>query len=574
MNRLLLPAVALLFGAAPAPDRTVDYRLSPVIEQGAITALAVTIHLAADASGTTRLAWPDEWAGETRLGQWARDVAVVGTASVEQAPGGARIIHAAAGTPLTVTYRVASGFTADPDVDTSRQPIPVVRPGWFYGVGESLFAVPGDDGTRPARFTWDGPAGNGPAESGPAAIGFASDLQHDGGRTTLDGIVESVVVGGRDLHIATTGPAAAPVRVARLGTYAFDTAAFDALTLKVIDAERAFWGERHPGPFLVTMAPVAARPGHISFSGTGRSDAFALWMDTAAPSDGLTWLLAHEYFHSWNARRLGEVAPAPNAPRSYWFSEGFTDFYARRLMLRDGLIAPAAFAAQWNEMLSRYAASRFRSVPNDAVAAKFWSDEQADAMQYQRGALLAALWNRRLADRGVAGGLDAVLRAQTARWATLKHKPLATALFVDTARRFGLDVRADIAAYVTRGEPVLLPADSFGPCAHIVTESRPVFVRGWNADATSRAGNVVTGLDPGSPAYAAGLRDGMTIRERIAGKPDDARVDYVLRVRDGATDRTIRFRPAGRDHVIVQELVLDPAALARTPDACRHSLTN
>lgn len=570
MIRLFLPAVALLLGAAPTPtptptpERTVDYRLSPVIEQGAITALAVAVRFAADASGTTRLAWTDEWAGETRLGQWARDVAIAGAASVEQQPGGTRLIHAAAGTSLTVTYRIVSGFPVDPDVDTSRQPMPVVRPGWFYGVGEALFAVPGDDGTRPARFTWDGPT----------EVGFASDLQHDGGRTTLDGIVESVVIGGRDLHVAITDSAAAPVRVARLGTYAFDTAAFDALTLKVIDAERVFWGERHPGPFLVTMAPIAARPGHVSYSGTGRSDAFALWMDTAAPSDGLTWLLAHEYFHSWNPRRLGEGAPSPNAPRSYWFSEGFTDFYARRLMLREGLITPAAFATQWNEMFARYAASRFRAVPNDAVAAKFWSDGQADAMQYQRGALLAALWNRRLADHRVAGGLDAVLRAQTARWATLRTKPLATALFADTARRFGLDVRGDIAAHVTRGEPVLLPADSFGPCARVVTEQRPVFVRGWDVDATSRAGNVVTGLDPGSPAYAAGLRDGMMIRERIGGKPDDARVDYVLRVRDGTTDRTIRFSPAGRTSVTVQEMVLDPAALARTPDNCRQRLTS
>jgi predicted metalloprotease with PDZ domain len=562
--RFVFPLLLLvLVGAAPARvDRTVDYRLAPMMNGGSIDALAVTIHFHGASSGTTRLAWNDEWAGETKLAQWSRDLTVEGATSVEQRPGGARIIHAAPDAPLTVRYRIVSGFAGDPDVRTSRQPVPVVRPGWFYAVGEALFAVPDGDSRRPARFAW----------TGPAAIGFASDLQHGDGRTTLDGIVESVVIGGADLHVATSGPAGAQVRVARLGHYAFDTGVFDALALKVIAAERDFWRDRRPGPFLVTMAPVTAMAGQVSYSGTGRSDAFALWMDTSAQSDGLTWLLAHEYFHSWNSRRLGEPAPAPDMPRGYWFSEGFTDFYARRLMLRAGLISPQAFADQWNEMFARYAGSPFRAAPNEEVAAKFWSDEQADAMQYQRGALLAARWDRQLRAMGVAGGLDTVIRAQAARLTALRRKPQATQLFADTARTFGLDVRPDIAAHVTRGEPLLLAVDSFGPCARVVTAERPVFARGWDAEATSAAGNVVTGLDPASAAYAAGLRNGMTIEERLAGKPDDARVDYALRVDDAGKERIIRFRPAGRKRRTAQELVLDAAALSRAPQACRRGL--
>lgn len=563
MRPLVLSLIVLLLGAGPVPpDRTVAYTVSPVMRDEGVTALAVTLRFAGDRSGTTLLAWADEWAGEEKLGQWARDIAVEGATAVDARPNGTRVIHAPPSAPLTVRYRIVSGFAGDPDVDTSKQPIPVVRPDWFYAVGEALFARPLGDDDRPAHFTW----------AGPAALPIASDLQRDGGHTTLDGMLESVLIGGRDLHIVTAGPADAPVRVARLGRFTFDTAAFDALVLKVIAVERGFWRDRHPGPFLVTMAPVAARPGRIGFSGTGRSDAFALWMDTSAPSDRLTWLLAHEYFHSWNPRRLGTVAPAPHSPRSYWFSEGFTDFYARRLMLRAGLISPAAFADQWNEMFARYAASPFRAAPNVKVAADFWKDEQADAMQYQRGALLAALWDRQLRARGVADGLDAVLRAQTAAWKRRTVKPLATDLFAATARRFGLDVRPAIARHVTRGAPLLLPVDSFGACARVVTEQRPLFARGWDAEATSAANNVVTGLDPRSPAYAAGLRNGMTIKERVAGKPDDARIDYVLRVTDGGTKRVIRFRPVAPGRRTTQELILDAPALARTPDACRRGL--
>ena len=561
MRLAFLLLATLLLGAAPPPtDRTVDYALAPVMEGQAITALAVTMRLSADPSGVTNIGWPDEWAGETKLGQWARDIAVEGASAVEVKPNGARVVHSAPGAPLTVRYRIVSGFAGDPNVDNSRQPVPVVRPRWFYAVGNALFAVPDGDSTRAAQFHWTGAAG----------LGFASDLEHGNGATTLDGITESVVIGGRHLHVVTSGPADAKVRVARLGDYAFDTGAFDALVPKVIEAERRFWRERRPGPFLVTMAPVAPLPGRISYSGTGRGDAFALWIDTGAPADGLIWLLAHEYFHTWNAPRLGE--PSTPHPLGYWFSEGFTDFYTRRLMLRAGLISADAFAEQWNDMLRRYAASPYRAAPNEAIAAKYWDDEDAEKMQYQRGALLAVGIDQRLRERGVPGGLDAVMRTQAARFAAAHDKPVATELFADTARRFGVDVRADIAAHVERGKPLLLGPDAFGACARVVTEERSVFARGWNAEATEAAGNVVTGLDPASPAYAAGLRNGMKLLARIAGTPDDARVDYVMRVSDAGVERVIRFRPTGAGKLSVQELVLDRVAFARAPDRCQAAL--
>ena len=537
--------------------------MSPVLDQGAITALSVTLRFRGDASGVTRLSWPDQWAGERKLGQWARAIRVVGARSVEVEANGTRIIHAHPNAPLTVSYHIVSAYPADPNVEDSRQSAPIVRPRWFYAAGEALFARPaGDrDEDRPARFVW----------AGPRTIGFASDLQQHGRTLTLKNISESIVIGGHGLHVASHGAAGQQVRVARIGHYAFAGPAFDTLVFKVIEAERAFWRVREAEPFLVTMAPIAARPHLSSFSGTGRGDAFALWMDTSAPLERITWMLGHEYFHTWNNARLGRALSEP-AERGYWFSEGLTDFYASRLMLRAGLISPEQFAVFWNEKLSRYASSPFRTATNDVVAAKFWSDPAAYDMQYQRGALLAVLWDRRLRAAGKTDGLDSVLRTQAARLVGLHDQPTAIDLFIDTARGFGLDVRPDIAAHIEYGEPLLLPENSFGPCARIVTEDRARFERGWDTDATSAADNVVTGLDPSSPAYAAGLRNGMKILQRLSGVPDDSRVDYVLRVADGAAEKVIRFRPAGKTHLTVQELVLDKTAIDAAPDRCRQAL--
>lgn len=65
------------------------------------------------------------------------------------------------------------------------------------------------------------------------------------------------------------------------------------------------------------------------------------------PTDTYTTLLgliSHEYFHTWNVKRLKPTAFAPydltaeNHTRMLWFFEGFTSYYDDQFLLRTGLI--------------------------------------------------------------------------------------------------------------------------------------------------------------------------------------------------------------------------------------------
>lgn len=560
-----LPVLLALGGAASMPEPAISYELAPEMQGDTIAALNVTIRLAAATSGTTTLDWVDSWAGERKLGQWARDIRVEGATSTAPAANGGRIVRSAPGARLVMRYRIVSAYDADPSAGNSEQAHPVIRPGWFYSVGEVLYARPVDRDEAPARFAWRGPKG----------IGFASDTEHavglGGHPRTVGDMLESIAIGGRDLSVSTVTLNGSPVRVARIGRFGFDVQAFDKLAQQVVSVEREFWREAKAGPFLVTAIPLAPVPGRLSYGGTGRSDAFATWIDRDAPLSGLAWLLAHEYFHSWNARQLGRF-PQKAETQAYWMSEGFTDFYARRLMLRAGLWTPEQFVADWNEMLRAYAASSLRTTGNVEAAAKFWSgDYDAEKIPYQRGALLAALWDRQLQAKGL-GDLDTVLRAQLARTRAAQEPPQLTDGFVAEIGRAGLDVGPDIDRHLIRGEPVFLPEDAFGGCARLVTADVPVFERGWDAGATSKAGNVLTGVDPASNAHAAGLRDGMKILRRIAGEPGNSAVDYVLEVQDGAEKRSFTFRPAGKKTLRTQQIVLDPARFTAEPEKCRVAL--
>lgn len=565
--RLLLSIAALSLSTAASRARLepVHYTLAPEMSGNELTGLRVQVSFRADPSGVTDFRWDDGWSGERRLWQWTRDLKVAGATTVERRDGGHWQIRAAPGANLTVSYRVGSAYDHDPTVEDTEQARPVVRPRWFYAAGNALFGFPSGREAVPATFDWIGTPG----------IGFASDLEHLAGRSrralrpgTVADALESIVIGGRNLRIFSAHDGSG-VRVATIGRYAFTPEQLNGLARQVIAVERDFWKTDHHAPFLVTAAPIVGDPTVMSMGGTGRGDAFALWVDQRTPLDRMKWLLAHEYFHTWNSARLGTMPEdRKTRPAYYWFSEGFTDYYARALMVRAGLISPADFAAQWNEMLAAYAGSPVRTLSGPQAASAFWENDAAQKLAYQRGALLAAIWNRKLLDAsGSRVNLDTVMHGQLAAASTSSE--YATDLFRQLADRSGLDIVADQARYLEHGEPILLPADAFGACATIVTEQRPSFSRGFDAEATAAAGNIVSGVDPRLPAYAAGLRDGMKILERTEGETDNANVAYGLRVEDNGLKRIIRYLPQGLSRVGVQEM-----KIKQTNDRqCRQTLS-
>ncbi len=566
MRRLLVILLSLpLLGLAAPPSDVVRYTLAPEMTDGTITALRVEVRFPADASGTTGFGWGQGWGGERALWQWVRDLDITGAVTVEQdAPGHWRI-KAVPGADLAVTYRIVSAYDQDPTVENSAQPSPVIRPGWFYAVGNALFGRPDKSSETPATFDWAGEA-NG--------IAFTSDLEHLAGSTrvasrpgTVADVLESVVIGGRDLRIFPANDGSG-VRVAVVGKYAFTPEDLDSLARRIIAVERDFWDADRRQPFLITVGPIIGSPTQMGFSGTGRSDAFALWLDQRTPIERLKWLLAHEYFHTWNPGQLGTVSGDVRTRQAdYWFSEGVTDYYARALLVRFGLITPQEFADHWNEMLLAYAGSPARNMSGTEAADAFWSDEAGGQLPYQRGAILAAIWNARLlASSDGQANLDAVMKAQMV--AARSSEENAVTLFRALAQARGLDTADDVERYLTRGETIVLPPDLFGPCATVVSERRPSFSRGFDPEATATADNIATGVDPASPAHAAGLRDGMRILERTQGRQGDSLVPYALLIEDQGQQRTIRYLPQGRDQVTVQQVRLLPTAGSH----CRGSL--
>ncbi|MDB5860279.1 MAG: protease with the C-terminal domain-like protein, partial [Ramlibacter sp.] len=168
-------------------------------------------------------------------------------------------------------------------------------------------------------------------------------------------------------------------------------------------------------------------------------------------SDGYTTLLgliSHEYFHTWNVKRLrpAEFARYDYAQENYtqllWFFEGFTSYYDDLLLKRAGLIDDATYLKLLTKTANQVLQTPGRELQSVAQASfdawvKYYRQDEntanATVSYYTKGALVALCFDLTLRAEGHAN-LDQVMRAL---WARCKAGPMAEADFAAVLKELG-----------------------------------------------------------------------------------------------------------------------------------------
>jgi predicted metalloprotease with PDZ domain len=549
--RAVAIGVAALFCMGQSAPERIEYTLTPVLNGGALEALQYDLRFRGDADGETALRLPGSWGGQNELWRSIDAIEVVsgGALRATESPTERSITHRP-GARIHVRYRVIQDFEGPPAAQQGNAYRPVVQPGYFHLIGEASMVTPeGRDAATPVRWR---------VRDLPRGWTLASDLEAPG--RVLSDVWSSISVGGdfRILH-----DRASQVRVAIRGAWSFRDEAFSASVAEIISGQRRIFGDR-PSPYLVTVIQLDAPQNWLSVGGTGLGDAFAFFASPNGQAQQITRTLAHEGLHTWIPARIGGVS-RENEVEDYWLSEGFTDFYTGRMLVREGLWTPAEFADDFNRTLSEYAQSPVRTAPNTRIVADFWTSQPVQQLPYQRGRILATMWDARLRANG--HDFDEVLFALRDRAQTDEETP-ASAMLPEVTRQFGLDVSGDLESHVQNGAALLLPADAFGPCGQVLTEEVVPFHRGFDIEATSANNNIIAGVDPALPAYAAGVRNGMVLMRRDAGEIGDSTQEIAYVMRDGETERTFRYMPRGQGSFPRQRLVIDPALAGERLQQC------
>jgi predicted metalloprotease with PDZ domain len=137
-------------------------------------------------------------------------------------------------------------------------------------------------------------------------------------------------------------------------------------------------------------------------------------------------LVAHEYFHVWNVKRIRPKGLGPydytreNYTRLLWMSEGFTNYYGNHLVRRSGLIRADKYLETLSKTISGYRQTPGRLIESAVDASfdawiKFYRRDEhspnASISYYVKGELIGLVLDLEIRHRtGTLKSLDDVMR--------------------------------------------------------------------------------------------------------------------------------------------------------------------
>jgi len=556
--------VTFIANAKPDPLPELRYAVN-VVPAGAVIEWHITIKMKGNANGVTELEVPSKWANRDDLAKGIQDLRVSGDSAVledsigdDEAVKIRRIRHRP-DEALTIEYRLTRIGSAEPESQKDAYS-PVLSAQYFQVIGDGAWIVPRAERAKTFSIAidWKMPADWSIANS------FGANQRNQTFSTTLNKFRHALYLGG-DFRLTSFRIKNQPVFVAARGDWGFFDENLTDLTKRVIEVERNFWNDHSQPYYLVSVIPVGRPVDGTNTGGTAVENAFAMFLSPRTQIKDLRFLLTHEYFHNWNAQKLGDLKDPE--PLMYWWSEGVTDFYTQRLMLRSGLTTPREFAKAYNEVLRAYNESKARNAPNSRINEEFWKDPAVGKLPYQRGMLFAAILDGEIkkATSGRAS-LDDVVRDLYAAARKPGAKPLdAEIVNAAVTKRLGRSYMAEIKRDIEDGQTIEFGDGALGTCFDRKLVGFRPYETGFDVQA-SISTRKVTGVDPNSAAYAAGLRDGMAAQGwSIYGGDPTKEIEIITT--EGDKRRTIKFLPVGKVEVVAPQfyvkLGLDAAALGK-----------
>ncbi|MEW6320878.1 MAG: PDZ domain-containing protein [Acidobacteriota bacterium] len=350
----------------------------------------------------------------------------------------------------------------------------------------------------------------------------------------------------------------------------FDADRNAADTKQIVEASARVFGNRFEYPryyfqTLVTDAGGGLEHKNSTMLMTGR-------FTTRSRRAYLNWLslVAHEYFHNWNVKRLRPVELGPFDyenevyTRSLWMAEGFTDYYA-------GLVVHRAELSSRDEFLDELSGhiEAVQTTPGRLVTAvgqasydtwikQYRPDENTSnttVNYYPKGAVIAFLLDAKI--RAATGGqrsLDDGMRLLYERYSGARGFT-PEELVATLSETAGADLKAWFHhAVETTGELDYGEAlEWFGLRFRPVD---PKSARAWLGAGTRADGGrlLVTSVRRGTPAFAAGLN----VDDEILAV-DDVRVHadgLAARLEQYRSGDRVRLLVARRDRLVTLDVTL------------------
>ncbi|MDM7923540.1 MAG: hypothetical protein QUS14_14675, partial [Pyrinomonadaceae bacterium] len=362
--------------------------------------------------------------------------------------------------------------------------------------------------------------------------------------SSYDDWIAAPIGGGANSHQFDTKGGRVAVYVH--GKYTIARERIYSMIEKIIRTQRAWFNDHSQKNFTVVVAP---RPWVVS--GYAPSNSFVCFVKPDITEAQLNRIVAHELFHNWLPNKIEIVQEKGFAGfRFEWFSEGFSDYFARKILTESGLMTRGEFVASINGDLrsivdNPHGSAGYEELKALADARKF--SAAAKKLAYFRGALIALNWDNAITKRGDGKGLSAFIRELYA-FAGSNGGKVTESAFYEFASKYGVDARGDVERYIMRGEAIVPAADAFGTGYDLRETKQPSFDIGFSLENAYKT-QKISGVAEGSAAFRAGLRNGMdfvsTENSARFSNAWSAESPLVVNVNIGGKPRRIEYFPNG-----------------------------
>lgn len=375
-------------------------------------------------------------------------------------------------------------------------------------------------------------------------------------------VIESFDVDGKAHHLVLEGDPS---------FYDAKRAAADAE--KIVRAAKGVWGQ-YPYPHYFFLDLVTESGGGLEHKNSAMLMSSRYATRTRRAYVGWLGLVAHEYFHNWNVKRLRPIELGPFDyehevyTKGLWIAEGFTDYYGNLLVIRAGLSSPAEYLDDLSGQIEAVQTTPGRLLQPVGMASydtwikQYRPDENTantSINYYSKGAVVAFLLDAKIrrATNGTKS-LDDAMRLAYERYAGAKGYTLEQ-FYQTMSEVAGTDLKPWFATVVDTAEEL----DYSDALEWYGLRFRPVdtaSARAWLGFASRNDSGrlMVTQVRRGTPAYDAGIN----VDDEVLAI-DDVRVRA-----DGLAARLDQYRPGDKISVLVarrDRLTTLPVTLGAEP---------
>jgi len=175
---------------------------------------------------------------------------------------------------------------------------------------------------------------------------------------------------------------------------------------KIVEVATHIFGENPNKRYVFIIHNYASGGGGLEHKNSTVLGATRLAYNDEDSYKGFLSLVAHEYFHLWNVKRLRPIALGPfnydkeNYTTNLWIAEGFTAYYEDKICLKSGIINQKEFLQKLEKDINAIANQPGNKVQTVSEASfnawiKYYRPNEnstnSSISYYNKGALLAAV---------------------------------------------------------------------------------------------------------------------------------------------------------------------------------------